>query len=702
MKNLCLCILLVAASIVSGQAQTSLVVPWHDFPEQRAYEPMPVVCVHGIASDSVETWSYGVSLLGNYFSTTYFYSGDSSPALTPQFEGQPSTKYVETFDYGVYSQPGTTNTLGHLQTFDSIKSNAWEGVYQKSINGSITLSNRIAQVREAYQLGDGSFPPVTLLCHSMGGVLAHYYLTRCAQTGTDPGVSRVITFGTPHYGSTLANWQRQTYGPGGWMGTITRPLKRLTVEHALQYEFSLAFNAPDLANFANYANPPGGDPEKAGMTDISYNVPYAGAVVGWLQNPLIPYFQSNAVPGTVEYVANSFTILNSGSLAAIGLGLAAVRLLDSGGFDYELFGDGVVPGFSQEGRSLPGAQPDIYDGNSSDGNPIRPVILSGWNSFHEGESKVSQAILASLSGVPYQYGLVENYQSGTPLLPSYAGSPGDTNSFSKYLPTRDGTITHSDEPGIAQMTLCYSSSSSTNPLVIPAMNSWGIGNNVPQLLYTNQASFAGAQIVGLGTGSDLDEGHVSAYGLIGTKNHSTNTLEQSGTNYWAGAGNEYLPASLGLNFAQDVNPVSDVITRTGGVTFTNAVSQSLVEITATDNTNQYGYFIAPASSISLVYAGNNFVAAQGENVAGLLTPQAQQEFNVVVDSATVVGILQKINQGEALSNTCHNATPLTQWTTTVSEWVNSNTGSITLDFFPTSSPPNVYDAWTRTAYSSGN
>jgi hypothetical protein len=234
------------------------------------------------------------------------------------------------------------------------------------------------------------------------------------------------------------------------------------------------------------------------------------------------------------------------------------------------------------------------------------------------------------------------------------------------------------------------------------MNSWGIGNNVPQLLYTNQASFAGAQIVGLGTGSDLDEGHVSAYGLIGTKNHSTNTLEQSGTNYWAGAGNEYLPASLGLNFAQDVNPVSDVITRTGGVTFTNAVSQSLVEITATDNTNQYGYFIAPASSISLVYAGNNFVAAQGENVAGLLTPQAQQEFNVVVDSATVVGILQKINQGEALSNTCHNATPLTQWTTTVSEWVNSNTGSITLDFFPTSSPPNVYDAWTRTAYSSGN
>jgi hypothetical protein len=33
---------------------------------------MPVICVHGIISDSVDCWSYGVSYLSTYFAGTYF------------------------------------------------------------------------------------------------------------------------------------------------------------------------------------------------------------------------------------------------------------------------------------------------------------------------------------------------------------------------------------------------------------------------------------------------------------------------------------------------------------------------------------------------------------------------------------------------------------------------------------------------------
>ena len=109
-------------------------------------------------------------------------------------------------------------------------------------------------------------------------------------------------------------------------------------------------------------------------------------------------------------------------------------------------------------------------------------------------------------------------------------------------------------------------------------------------------------------------------------------------------------------------------------------------------TNLYGYFASPASFVN---TGKNDVAVQGVNVAKMLTPQSQQGFDVVVDSATLVAILQKINQGEVLSNACHNATTSTRWRTTVSEFAKSDSGAITLNFFPTSSTPNVYDAWTH-------
>jgi hypothetical protein len=40
----------------------------------------------------------------------------------------------------------------------------------------------------------------------------------------------------------------------------------------------------------------------------------------------------------------------------------------------------------------------------------------------------------------------------------------------------------------------------------------------------------------------------------------------------------------------------------------------------------------------------------------------------------------------------------TRWATTVSEWVTPSTASFSLNFFPSNSPPNVYDAWTSTRF----
>ena len=667
-------------------AQTSRIVSWQDFPAHRAYEPMPVICVHGITSGSAECWGYGVDVLSNYFSTTYYWQGaGAAPLQIPNY--QPGAAYVETFDYGTYGRPQDTNTLGHLQTFDSIRSNAWEGVYQQSANNSITLSQRVGQVRSAYKPPNQPEPPVTLLCHSMGGVLAHYYLMKCAQTGVDPGVARLVTLGTPHYGAPIVNYVRGAVSVFGSKTLMEHPKAFLAIDCTLHKVLGL--KPQDWVNFCRLANAPTGSPEKVGLTEMSYNLPIVGSLASWMHNPLIPTFQNNSVPGSVEYVANSFVYPAAANLNMVGVSLLYNAVAD-------IVGDVVVPCYSQEGRPSPNHQPDIYNGNTSSGRAIRPVIFSGWEHFHIGESTMYPAIAASLFGVPYRYGVVENleYPPNFPLtsLPVYAGSPGDTNSFSKYLPTQDGSFTHSDEPGIAQMFLCYSNSVATNLMLIPAANAMGIIGNLPSLLNTNQTNFVGAQIVGPGT---YDPASLCAFGIVGTKNHSPNALQNSATNYWAAAGNEYLPASLGVYFNDSATPVPDATAQGANLPpAVNAVSQCLVQ----SGTNLYGYFVAPSSSVSEVHTGNNYIAAQGQNLAGMLTPQAQLEFNVVVDSATLVSILQKINHGEALSNCNHNATTPTRWTATVSEWVNSNTGSITLDFFPTASPPNVYDAWTRTPY----
>ena len=175
MKRLLLSFLFVISTPVLSFGQISKIVEWDD-PQRRAYEPMPVICVHGIGSDSADTWTLGFWDLSYYLSTPYFRYG-AGGGVGVQSAGpanQPSSAYIETFDYGVYGNPDIVSSRGHEQTFDSIKMNAYDGVYN---NWGETLSNRIADVRLAYSVNDVQ-PRVILLCHSMGGVLAHYYLTK--------------------------------------------------------------------------------------------------------------------------------------------------------------------------------------------------------------------------------------------------------------------------------------------------------------------------------------------------------------------------------------------------------------------------------------------------------------------------------------------------------------------------------------------
>jgi pimeloyl-ACP methyl ester carboxylesterase len=672
----------------AGMAQISQVISWQDPLQHRAYEPMPTLCLHGIASDSAATWTVGVSALSNYFSSTYFHQLSATPSQIPGY--QPAAAYVETFDYGIYNNTNIIATLGHEQTFDSIRSNAWHGVYVSpfAVGALRTLSNRVDEVRRAYVLPDGSFPRVILLAHSMGGVVSHYYLCQCEANGVPSGVARLITLGTPHYGSTFVNWQRDLYSPGGGAIHFARHVWGLRVV-ALQ---TLAgFKGADVANFAIYANAPLLRPEKQGMTDLTMHRPASTAPYD--NNPLTSYFNSNAVPGDIEYVVNSYTA-GLGPLNA----LTVVRLLDHN-FGPETFGDAIVPKFSQEGRSKSSAPADIYAGATSLNVSNRPVVFAGWEHAHTGEAEVVDALKVSLDGVPYQWW-------DTNSVPAYAlpvYEAGEMNAFRKCLPQTEtnGTV-HTDEPGIDQMQLTISRSG--NPLLVAGKDTYNRGWGYPIKEYTNQTDLVGHQII---TDSSSE---VIPQCTIGVKNRSETPVNH-GDIPWIKAGNEYLPASQTMIFQTGAAAIAPTINAAAIRLYANltghggAVDLCLVQLDATNNVlYQYGYYKSPVHFPVAVSNAPIFFASQGANIGDLVTPQVERAFNTPVDSATVVDILRFINGAEGLSNACHSAIETTRWSRVVNEWiVVPSNGVVELNFFPTtnptnSSPPILHDAWTNVVF----
>ena len=294
LRKLVFMVVFSQAVTLQGFGQTTRILPWDD---PQAYRPMPVIFVHGFATDS-GSWNPAIAHFQSQFAP---YGTTSKAPVQPGMTGQPGAPYLETFDYGRYGQDfGTTLPHGNLQTFDSIRMNAWDGVFQGQ---GQTLLDRIADIRFHYRYSDSTQPTVILICHSTGGLMAHYYLTESVHASLDPGVARVATRGAPHYGSTWANLLRADQSPDSLLRFLLLPKTALFDDLFLSGVVNL-FGQPNLSNMRAFANPPRLHPEKLVMTDLSANRP--GSRRRSEQNPLIPYFQANAVPGNIEYIFCSF------------------------------------------------------------------------------------------------------------------------------------------------------------------------------------------------------------------------------------------------------------------------------------------------------------------------------------------------------------------------------------------------------------
>jgi pimeloyl-ACP methyl ester carboxylesterase len=278
MKRLAPLLLIAAECSTLALGQTSKIVPFQqaskDGSTSVAYQPMPIIFLHGIMAGR-DTWNLGLQNLPTLLGMSSYawqidpvqaYFGTINPGQNIQY--QPTypldSAYLHTFDYGFYGRTDV-GPYGHRQTLDDIASNAWFGVAHNPDNTSgqsVTLLARINTVRQAYRRIDGTLPPVILVGHSMGGVVSHFYLSQIdPNAGT---VARLITLGTPHYGSYLPNLAMAIRSDQpGWC--------RIVAERALNKIFQTAgwTLASDLDSAVKWAYPTPGNPEKTGMQNMS-------------------------------------------------------------------------------------------------------------------------------------------------------------------------------------------------------------------------------------------------------------------------------------------------------------------------------------------------------------------------------------------------------------------------------------------------
>lgn len=237
--------------MLSVFGQQSQVVPWQPSDEnakQYAYHPEPILFVHGI-NDNDATWGMvAIPALKNAFAVY------DLPESATNFIGAISNlnarqeAYLHTFNYGDNPQQLEAGLGAHdKQSFEHIAWNAWEadmrhtsftntflkadtttrtiaryvsdpsnpyvGTYvttnvtefkdadylQPAPNDDrMTLSKRINDdavgIRQAYSSvrdDPNTWSQLVLVAHSMGGLLSHYYLCKCAETNIDSGVRRL-------------------------------------------------------------------------------------------------------------------------------------------------------------------------------------------------------------------------------------------------------------------------------------------------------------------------------------------------------------------------------------------------------------------------------------------------------------------------------------------------------------------------------
>ncbi|HTS18124.1 MAG TPA: alpha/beta fold hydrolase [Verrucomicrobiae bacterium] len=696
-------------------AQTTRLLPWepgNDDDGALVYCPEPILFVHGInANDG--GWAAAISALTNGLAGYHLSEAASAFVLADNGSSRYRTTqepYLHTFNYG---DPTGSSTL-NSNSFDHIEWNAWAwdrdnrfftNTFTQALqaaphdpNKRITLDERIngrqgvggfSGIRGSYATNPNdtnTWPNVVLVAHSMGGLLCHYYLIQSAATTGNTGVRRLVALATPHLGSMIANWAMWDRNAGivshlfdGMRTLFIVPSLRLTANHIPVPPFTLVQHM--TAGYYRYG-------QNGAVEDISVNNPNASSRLRH-HNPLMDYFWANPAP-PIEYVFNAYHL----GLASFYQGEKAVTLptLETEQFD----GDGVVAPWSASGKTN-AAGPSVWNGsaNTNGNHAIDPVIFGVWNGIdHSHADMDTNSLLASLDGVAYRWsGSQFNAQ------PSYAQRYGEDQSFSKYfiypIAYPNWSAAYSDEPGIDSddVVLLYTRTGQ-NPQVIPTWSTWTLwySNGWSKASDLSSDDFYWMQSIG-GTNAGL-----RCLGRVGAKNWSYGAGYQYGSNYsdyavWCG--NEYLPASMSVQVTNALNSIVWATNAAALASATQIVNQCLVQF----DTNgvpqyKYGYFDMPVSG-PVVTNTNSFVAVQGFNKAGLVTEQAEVAYNVPIDSATVVGIFRKINQGEAFSNTCVYPNPITRWTYEIEyEWVDATNASFSLDFFPTDPRTiQLYDAW---------
>ncbi len=704
-----------------GFAQQSRVLAWKptidDPSETMLYRPEPILFVHGI-NDNDSGWAAAIEALQPSFSG-YYISRDIDDFSREQTNGLNAVQqpYLHTFNYGNYVR---ANLPDNAQSFDHIEWNAWEAdmksraftnAFLRSVSTNITvrkwqwnndenkwdwvsetvtlppdpehlhppindnrktLQQRIDDLRQAYRIFT-NVPNNVLVAHSMGGLLSHYYLCKKEEAAQDSGVRRLVTLATPHCGSPVANDQ--------FKSLVINPVDRIAhgANMTIWYKFArtITFGRKDPVGYTRYSA--GG-----ALEDLTVSISGGGYLA--YANDLQTFFETHSVP-TLEYVFNGYTMptftlyktyrLFGGNAAA----WSDVKI-----------GDGVVSLKSAAGKSSNDAS-SIWTGQD-------PVVFQPWTGQdHSDANKHIPSLFASLFGVPNQWpGPPARPPVYENVIPSYARTYGENQSFGKYLPwwwgwwNENEAYWASDEPGIGDVTLLCERPQG-NALVISALNTWGLTNdnvtgfNLPKKLHTAHSNLVAHQILG------DPQAQLRVLALAGAKNHARIPFGMDGTNFWAVDGNEYLPASLQVRYAASTAPI-DTITNP----FQSGCIASTVTLLDTNDAPQFQYGLFDRAFNSTAYrpqAPNTvYFAMEATNLAGFFTPQAERGFDVPVNSATVVNLLCGINEREAAAGVGQ-----THWMTWVTEWIDlspTNT-TITLNFFP-KDDPNTWGFWLEDAF----
>ncbi len=170
--------------------------------------PLPVIFIHGFNGDP-EDWT------GGGFRQYLLMHGDLEPSL------------VRIFRYGV-APDGTYNNRGDLRQIASRLAGT-------GLNEAELLTSSVDRLSQD-SVAQGGPVQVTLIAHSLGGIIARYYLSQ--RTADEFGtvyrgnVGRLITIGSPHRGVDLLRLTRLVpRGSLGWR--LIRLLERLGLAPAL-------------------------------------------------------------------------------------------------------------------------------------------------------------------------------------------------------------------------------------------------------------------------------------------------------------------------------------------------------------------------------------------------------------------------------------------------------------------------------------